>query len=168
MVSFEALRPYRVPRAARAEGDPEPLAHLDGALDRARGGLSLDLEVWLSTSRMRAHGLGPARLSASQFARMYWTFAQMIAHHTSGGCNLRPGDLVASGTVSGDDRASRGCLLELTWRGTAPVELPGGEVRRFLEDGDEVVLRGRAVAPGHGGIGLGECRGRVAPALGEP
>jgi 2-keto-4-pentenoate hydratase/2-oxohepta-3-ene-1,7-dioic acid hydratase in catechol pathway len=108
--------------------------------------------------------LAPARLSSGRFDGMYWSFAQMIAHYTSGGCNLRRGDLVASGTVSGSDRASRECLLELSWRGSEPIALPGGEVWRFLEDGDEVVMRGRAVAPGHCGVGLGECRGRMSAA----
>jgi fumarylacetoacetase len=95
---------------------------------------------------------------------MYWTLAQMLAHHTSNGCNLRPGDLIASGTVSGESRDSRGCLLELTWRGTEPVDLPGGEACRFLEDGDEVVMRGRCERDGARAIGLGECRGVVRAA----
>jgi fumarylacetoacetase len=96
---------------------------------------------------------------------MYWTFAQMVAHHTSNGCNLRPGDLLASGTVSGPAKENRGCLLELAWRGTEPVELPTGESRQFLEDGDEVILRGYCEAPGRRRIGFGECRGTVLPAL---
>jgi fumarylacetoacetase len=164
VVTLEALQPYMVPRAERPDGDPQPLAYLDDEGDRTHGGLAISLDVWLLTERMRQQGLAPARLSGSDFRNMYWTLAQMVAHHTSGGCNLRSGDVVASGTVSGPERSSRGCLLELTWRGTEPIELPGGEVRRFLEDGDEVVLRGRAVAPGHRGLGLGECRGRIVQA----
>ena len=107
---------------------------------------------------------GPMRLSRSHFASMYWTLAQMVAHHTSNGCNIRPGDLIGSGTVSGPEKGNRGCLLELTWRGSEPVDLPTGETRRFLEDGDEVILRGWCEAPGFRRIGLGECRGRIMPA----
>ena len=108
----------------------------------------------------------PARLSRASFADMYWTMAQMLAHHASNGCNLRPGDLLASGTVSGPERESRGCLLELTWRGAEPVRLPSGEERRFLEDGDEVILRGTCERAGFARIGFGECRGEVLPAAG--
>lgn len=161
VVTLEALRPYSAPRG---ESEPAPLPYLDAAGDRESGGLALTLDVWLSTERMRAQGLAPARLSQGDFRQMYWSFGQMVAHHTAGGCNLRSGDLIASGTVSGPDRSARGCLLELAWRGNEPVELPGGELRRFLEDGDEVIMRGRATAPGHRGLGLGECRGRVVAA----
>src|SRR5438046_174320 len=105
----------------------------------------------------------PVRASRSSLREMYWTVAQLLAHHTSNGCNLRPGDLLGSGTVSGDTKDSRGCLLELTWRGTEPVKLPDGEERRFLQDGDEIILRGYAERPGARRIGLGECRGRVLP-----
>jgi len=98
---------------------------------------------------------------------MYWTVAQMLTHHTSNGCNLRPGDLIASGTVSGTDESSRGCLLELTWRGSKPVTLPTGEQRRFLEDGDEVIMRAFCEAEGFRRIGFGECRGTILPALGS-
>jgi fumarylacetoacetase len=103
----------------------------------------------------------PARISRGNFRSMYWTLAQMVAHHTSNGCNLRPGDLIGSGTVSGPEKQNRGCLLEITWRGTEALELPGGETRRFLEDGDEVILHGWCEAPGFRRIGLGECRGRI-------
>jgi fumarylacetoacetase len=120
----------------------------------------ITLEVWLRTARMTE----PVRLSRGNFASMYWTLAQMVAHHASNGCPLRPGDLIGSGTVSGPAKENRGCLLELTWRGTEPIELPSGESRRFLEDGDEVILRGWAEAPGIRRIGLGECRGAIAPA----
>jgi fumarylacetoacetase len=103
----------------------------------------------------------PVRISRGNFRSMYWTLAQMVAHHSSNGCNLRPGDLIGSGTVSGPEKLNRGCLLEVTWRGTEPLELPGGELRRFLEDGDEIMLRGWCEAPGFRRIGLGECRGRI-------
>jgi fumarylacetoacetase len=102
--------------------------------------------------------------SRGSFASMYWTLSQMVAHHTSNGCPIRPGDLIASGTISGPDKGSRGCLLELTWGGAEPLTLPTGETRRFLADGDEVILRGWCETPGFRRIGLGECRGVVAPA----
>jgi fumarylacetoacetase len=113
---------------------------------------------------MRAAGTPPMRLSRARFADLYWTLGQMVAHHTSNGCNLQPGDLIASGTISGATKDSRGCMLELTWRGTEPIELPGGETRSFLEDGDEVIMRGACERPGARRIGFGECRGEVLPA----
>jgi fumarylacetoacetase len=106
----------------------------------------------------------PMRVSRSHFASLYWTLSQMVAHHSSNGCPLRPGDLIGSGTVSGPEKENRGCLLEMTWRGAEPLELPTGEIRKFLEDGDEVILRGWCEAPGYRRIGLGECRGKVLPA----
>jgi fumarylacetoacetase len=158
VVTMEALEPFRRAPEPRPPGDPEPLPHLRGGPDAA---FDVTLEVWLRSAQMH----GPMRLSCTSFAGMYWTLAQMVAHHTSNGCNLRPGDLIASGTVSGPAKSNRGCLLELAWRGTEPVELPTGEVRRFLEDGDEVVLRGWCEAPGFRRIGLGECRGRILPPI---
>jgi fumarylacetoacetase len=113
---------------------------------------------------MRRDGLPAVRLSRGSLRDMYWSFAQMLTHHASNGCNLRPGDLLASGTVSGPEPESRGCLLELTSRGAEPVELPNGERRRFLEDGDEVLLRGVCERPGCARIGFGECAGVVLPA----
>ena len=157
VVTAEALEPFRRAPEPRPPGDPEPLPHLRGGPDAA---YDIKLEVWLRSAAMA----GPMRLSRTNFAPMYWTLAQMVAHHTSNGCNIRPGDLIASGTVSGPEKANRGCLLELTWRGTEPVELPTGETRRFLEDGDEVILRGWCEAPGSRRIGLGECRGRIVAA----
>ena len=115
---------------------------------------------------MRERGIEPMLLSRGNFADMYWTLAQMIAHHSSNGCNLRTGDLIASGTVSGPSKESRGCLLELTWKGTEPVSLPTGETRRFLSDGDEVVIRGNCERDGLR-LGFGECRGVVLPANNE-
>ena len=104
------------------------------------------------------------KLAGSNLRHLYWTPSQLLTHHASNGCNLRPGDLFASGTVSGPTPDSRGCLLELTWRGTQPIALPDGETRRFLEDGDEVILKGYASRPGSPRIGLGECRGIVTSA----
>ncbi len=164
VVTWEALAPFRVPAAPRPEGDPPPLAYLDGATNRSHGGLAVTLEVRLSTARMRERGIPPCRLSRAEFGEMYWTLAQLVAHHASNGCNLRPGDLLASGTVSGPEADQRGCLLELTWRGAHPLRLPSGEERRFLEDGDEVIMTGWCERPGLRRIGLGECRGRVIPA----
>jgi len=161
VVTLEALAPFRAPAFRRPEGDPAPLPHLFSPEDQERGGLDLTLEVRLSTARMRAEKIEPAPLSRGNFREMYWTPAQMVTHHASNGCNLRPGDLLASGTVSGPTKESRGCLLELTWRGEEPVRLPTGETRRFLEDGDEVIFGGRCAREGFVGIGLGECRGTV-------
>jgi fumarylacetoacetase len=106
----------------------------------------------------------PIRLSQASFQDMYWTLGQMITHHTSNGCNLRPGDVIGSGTISGPTRENRGCLLELTWKGTEPIELPGGERRTFLHDGDEVILNGYCQRDGFVRIGLGHCRGVIQPA----
>jgi fumarylacetoacetase len=161
VVTMEALAPFRVPAVTRPEGDPSPLAYLQDAQDQAQGALAITLEVWLTSARMRAAGLAPVRLSRSQFSDLYWTPAQLVTHHASNGCNLCPGDLLASGTVSGPARENCGCLLELTRRGQEPLSLPGGETRRFLEDGDEVSLRGFCEAPGRPRLGLGECRGRI-------
>ena len=161
VVTLEALAPYRVPAFARPEGDPQPLPYLSHEDDRAHGGVDLRLEVLISTHAMRERGLAPVALSRSNLSDVYWTFAQMVAHHSSNGCNLRPGDLIASGTVSGPEKENRGSLIELTWRGTEPLTLPSGEERRFLETGDEVILRGHCERPGYVRIGFGECRGVV-------
>lgn len=165
VVTMDALAPFRVAAALRPEGDPAPLPHLSSPADTAAGAIDLQIEVWLRTARMREQGIAPVRLSRGSLASLYWTPAQLIAHHTSNGCPLRPGDLLGSGTVSGPEKDSRGCLLELTWRGTEPVRLPSGEERRFLEDGDEVILRGSCERDGFARIGFGECAGVVLPAV---
>jgi fumarylacetoacetase len=164
VVTLEALAPFRVPAFPRQEGDPAPLPYLDSAGNRISGGFDVTLEVALTSARMRDSGCPAMRLGRSNLSSMYWTFAQMLAHHTSNGCNLRPGDLLASGTVSGPTEDSRGCLLELTGGGANPIVLPTGEQRRFLEDGDEVVIRGWCAREGYRRIGFGECRGIVKPA----
>ena len=164
VVTTEALAPYRVPAYERPPEDPQPRPYLDSADNRVRGGIDLTLEVHLRTASMREQGSAPYRLSRGNFRNMYWTPAQMLAHHASGGCNLRPGDLLASGTVSGPDKHSRGCLLELSWRGTEPIELPG-EKRTFLQDGDEVILSGACEKDGAARVGFGECRGIVEPVV---
>jgi fumarylacetoacetase len=162
VVTTEALSPFRAPAAPRPDGDPPPLPHLRSAQDLALGAFDVTLEVSLSTRTMRAHGHAPVRLSRSNVSTLYWTPAQMIAHHTSGGCNLNPGDLLGTGTVSGAEKESRGCLLELTMRGRERIELPGGDSRAFLEDGDEVIFTGFCEREGFARIGFGECRGVVA------
>jgi fumarylacetoacetase len=164
VITRDAAEPYRVPALERPAGDPPPLAYLSSEVDRARGGLSAVLEVHLRTQRMKGQGIPPVRLGRAPFATMYWTVAQMLTHHASNGCNLRPGDLIASGTVSGDTLDARGCMLELTWRGAQPVALPSGETRQFLEDGDEVIMKGYLESAGRPRLGFGECSGVVAPA----
>jgi fumarylacetoacetase len=164
IVTLDALEPYRVPARRRAPDDPQPLSYLASERDQATGGFAISLEVSICSSRMRDAGLAPFRVSAGAFNEMYWTTAQLIAHHASNGCNLQPADLLASGTISGPTKESRGSLIERTWRGTEPLTLPTGETRAFLADGDEVIVRGWCEREGHPRIGFGECRGRVAPA----
>lgn len=165
VVTLDALAPFRRPSPARPVGDPQLLPYLDDAGDRAHGAFAITVEAWLSSRLMRAEGQAPLLLSRGSFADMYWTIAQLLAHHASNGCNMRPGDLLASGTVSGPDPRSRGCLLELTSRGAEPLTLPSGERRSFLDDGDEVVFRGYCEAAATRRIGFGECRGVVISAL---
>ncbi len=164
IVTLDALAPFRTHSRVRAPDDPKPLAYLDDPADVESGGFDITLEVYLTTSAMRDANASPALLSRGSFAAMYWTVAQLVTHHASNGCNLRAGDLLGSGTVSGDTKESRGCLLERAWRGTEPITLPSGESRAFLQDGDEVILRGFCERDGTRRIGFGECRGRVTPA----
>jgi fumarylacetoacetase len=164
VVTLEALAPFRCPAFQRAEGDPLPLPYLSSSLDASLGGIDLKVEVLLRSAQMRDEGRAPFQLSHASFKQMYWTLAQMLTHHTSNGCNLRTGDLLASGTVSGAEAGSQGCLLEITQRGSKPIELPTGEVRSFLCDGDEVILRGYCEKEGYAKVGLGECRSIVLPA----
>jgi fumarylacetoacetase len=157
IVTLDALEPFRVSAFPHPEGDPQILPYLAQSGD---GGFDINVEVWLRSTKMTE----PVRLSSGNLRDMYWTTAQLVTHHASNGCNLRPGDLLASGTVSGPTKESRGCLLELTWRGSEPITLPSGETRRFLEDGDEVVLHAYCEREGLR-VGFGECRGTVLPAL---
>jgi fumarylacetoacetase len=166
IVTEEAMAPFRAPAAARAAGDPAPFDYLDSAWNREAGAVALTLEAWLRTERMRAAGQPAHLLTRTQFAAMYWTFAQMITHHASNGCNLRPGDLIGSGTASDATELGRACMAEMQPDG--PIVLPNGEQRRFLEDGDEVVLRGRASREGFAAIGFGACGGTVLPAQAFP
>ena len=164
VVTMEALAPFRVAAFDRPAGDPDPLPYLFSEADRRAGGLAVTVEVWILTAKMRKEGVPPFRLSTGSLASMYWTMAQLLCHHASNGCNLRPGDLLGSGTISGPQKANRGCLLELTWRGSEPITMPSGEVRRFLVDGDEITLRGYCEKDGAVRIGFGECRGVVTSA----
>lgn len=169
IVTAEALEPFRCAAYARPAGDPAPLPHLFDEGDQALGGFDLTLEVLLQSAAMAEKGLAPITISSGRaFKDLYWTFAQIIAHHTSNGCNLQPGDLLASGTVSGPDATTRGCLLERTWDGPGkprrPIELPSGEKRTFLADGDTIIMRGYAEREGFRRIGFGECRGTILPA----
>jgi fumarylacetoacetase len=164
VVTLDALEPFRASAFSRPEGDPPALSYLHDDSNESHGGFSITLEVRLQTAAMRERGDAPVQLSRTSFTHMYWTLAQMVTHHAMGGCNLRPGDLLASGTVSGPGKDERGCLLELTWRGAEPLTLPSGETRAFLEDGDLVELAGWCEAPGARRIGFGTCRGVVLPA----
>jgi fumarylacetoacetase len=162
IVSPQALAPFRKPMPPRPSGDPEPLPYLDNATDRQTGGLGIQLEVTLTTEQMRKHGLAPRILSrGSADAAMYWSAAQIIAHHSSNGCNLQPGDLIGTGTLSTDSASGLGSLLEISHGGKAPIDLETGEKRSFLEDGDEVTLKAWCEVEGAARIGFGECVGRV-------
>lgn len=177
IVTMEALAPFRCPAYKRPDGDPQPQPYLSCDKSTQNGAVDLNLEVWLQSAKMKQSGLDPIQLSTSNFRDMYWTPSQMLTHHSSNGCNMVAGDMFASGTVSGPDRKSRGCLLELTWDGElgkpvpgserTAIELPSGEERKFLADGDDVIFRGTCSADGFRTIGFGECRGAVVPAL-EP
>jgi fumarylacetoacetase len=165
IVTADALAPFRRPMPQRPAGDPQPLPYLDDPADRQAGALAIQLEVTLSTERMRAEGIAPHVLSrGSADAAMYWSAAQIVAHHSCNGCNLQPGDLIGTGTLSTAGDGGLGSLLEISRGGKQPLELASGETRSFLEDGDEVTLRAWCEAEGAVPIGFGECVGRVAPA----
>jgi fumarylacetoacetase len=158
IVTMEALKPYRVPWQ-RPAAHPQPLPYLESALNREAGALDIQLEVWLEPA-----GQAASRLSRTSFRHQYWSVAQMVAHHTVGGCNLQPGDLLGSGTISGPTAGEAGALIELTKFGREPVALQHGGERAAVEDGDSVILRGWCEAPGRARIGFGEARGSVLPA----
>jgi fumarylacetoacetase len=148
----------------RPADDPQPLPYLDGEINRREGSLDIQLEVGLQTTRMREGGRGYATICRTSYRHAYWTLAQMVAHHSVNGCNLQPGDLLGTGTLSGPTLDQAGALIELTAGGKQPLELPGGEQRSFLADGDAVLLRGWCEKPGAARIGFGECVGTVLPA----
>ncbi|MES2415431.1 MAG: fumarylacetoacetase [Pseudomonadota bacterium] len=160
IVTMEALAPFRAP-FYRSANEPQPLPYLDSEENRQRGSLDLKLEVWLQTKQMRANGQSHERLMQSNFKDSYWTMAQLVTHHTVGGCNLQTGDLLGSGTQSGEDAAQGGSLLELSVGGKIPYELPGGETRTFLEDEDSVIFLARAEKAGFRTIGFGSCEGQI-------
>jgi fumarylacetoacetase len=163
-VPVEALAPFRVAPAPRAKDDPPPLSYLSDANDQSAGAIDMTVEAWLSTENMRRAGASPQRLSRANLRDLYWTPAQLVTHHASNGCNLLPGDLLATGTVSGETDDAAGCLLELTANRARPIRLENGECRTALEDGDEVILRGLCKRPGYPDVSLGECRGLVLSA----
>jgi fumarylacetoacetase len=163
VVTAEALAPFRQP-FTRPAGDPQPLPHLDSEANRAHGAIDIALEVWLHTRAMREQGLPPHRLSQSNFREAYWSIAQLLAHHSSNGCNIGPGDLLGSGTQSGPAPEQGGSLLELSAGGKQPILLPNGETRTFLADGDSITLRAHCTKPGARRIGFGECTGTILPA----
>lgn len=165
IVTMEALAPYRLPWD-RPATEPQPLAYLEDAGNRAQGAIGISLEVLLESDNLRAEGNGPSRLSGTSFKHQYWSIAQMVAHHSMGGCNLQAGDLLGSGTISGPGAGQAGALMELSYGGSKPVRLSNGEMRGFLQDGDAVVLRGWCDKPGFARIGFGESKGTILPAIG--
>jgi fumarylacetoacetase len=166
IVTLDALAPFRQ-AFNRPAGDPAPLPYLDSPENREQGAFDIELEVWLQTEKMRNAGHAGDRLSCSNYSDAYWTLAQLVAHHTVNGCNLRSGDLFGTGTLSGPDPDQAGSLLELSAGGTRPIRLSNGETRSFLADGDTVILRGHCQRDGFRRIGFGECRGTVLPAAGK-
>jgi fumarylacetoacetase len=163
IVTLEALAPYRVPWT-RPSDDPQPLDYLDSEQLRRNGAIDLQLEAWIESAKMRASSVGACRLSHTSLRHSYWSIGQMVTHHAVGGCNLRPGDLLGTGTQSGPSLDEAGALIELSGGGKNPVTLNNGETRTFLEDGDAVILRGWCEREGFARIGFGECRGEVLPA----
>lgn len=168
IVTEEALLPFRLPAPPRGVGDPAPLPYLFGERDQAEGGIDIALEAAIWSSQQRSAGQSATLITQTHLQNLYWTFGQMLTHHASNGCNLRPGDLLGSGTISGADDMARACITELTNAGRNPLALGNGELRTALEDGDEIVFRARATRDGAVSIGFGECRGRIAPARNWP
>lgn len=164
VVTMDALAPFRVAARERLADDPALLDYLADQDEAEGGALNIDLTVRLESAAMRERGDQPLTVTRANAAGLYWTFAQMITHHMSNGCPMMPGDMIASGTISGEAPGSQGCLLELTRRGAEPLDLGNGESRSFLQDGDEIVLEGRCEREGFRAIGFGECRGAVLPA----
>ena len=162
---MEALAPYRLPFERPAD-EPQPLAYLDSASNRAGGTLDIQLTVLIESEQHRAKGMAASEVSHTSFRHQYWTLAQMLTQHTMGGCNLQSGDLIGSGTISGPTQGEAGAIIEQTKGGREPLTLDGGEQRGFLHDGDAVILRGWCEKPGAARIGFGECRAIVLPAVG--
>jgi fumarylacetoacetase len=164
IVTLEALAPFRAPTYSRPQGDPAPLPYLTDERDQREGALSIEVEMHLVSAKMRAARIAPQRLSRCNFNLAYWTPAQLVAHHASNGCNLQPGDILGTGTISGPAPGSLGAMIELTQGGKSPIHLPTGETRSFLEDGDEVIERGFCARAGQASIGFGAATGVVRPA----
>jgi fumarylacetoacetase len=165
IVTLDALAPYRGPAFRRDAGDPPPLPYLYSLQNAEQGGIDVTVEAMIRSARMREEGLSPLRLSRSTLREMYWTIPQMLAHHTSNGCNLLSGDLLGSGTVSGERNDALGCLLEITRQGSQPIALPTAEQRTYLEDGDEVIFNGCCMREGFARLGFGTCSGTILPAV---
>jgi fumarylacetoacetase len=163
IVTLDALAPFRL-ALPRPDTDGRPLPYLDSHENSATGAIDIQLEVWMETARHRAGNFPASQLSLTSFKHQYWTIAQMVAHHTVGGCNLRPGDLLGSGTISGPEKSEAGALMELARNASDPVTLSTGEKRSYVEDGDAIILRGYCQKPGFARIGFGESRGEVLPA----
>lgn len=161
VVTADALAPFRTNAMVRPKDDPEPLAYLLHADDQMKGGLDIDLQVLISTSEMRSNNEQAVEILTSNARHLYWTPAQMVAHHTVNGCNLKAGDLIGTGTISGPRDTELSSMLELTHGGSRPVTLPNGETRGFLLDGDEVIFRARCHREGFVPIGFGSCSGRI-------
>jgi fumarylacetoacetase len=165
IVTMEALEPFRCAAFDRAPGgQPAPLPYLLDEADQREGGYAIDMEMYLRSAKMRAQKMSPQRLTRSNFRHSFWTAAQIVAHQASNGCNLRSGDLLGSGTISGPTPDSLGSMLELSQAGNAPIALPTGETRVFLEDGDEVIQRSRCAREGYATIGFGDAAGTIRPA----
>lgn len=178
IVTMEALAPFRCPAEERDTSDPQPLPYMDSDANRKAGGFNIKVEVHIASAKMREQGMEPVHLSTANFKDMYWTLAQMLTHHSVNGCNMQPGDLLGSGTISGPTRDARGSMLELTWDGDpfanppvsvpgtqrTPIVLPTGEERKFIGDGDEIIMKAYCEREGFRRIGFGECRGIIEPA----
>lgn len=165
VVTAEAMAPFRIAQPVRPEGDPQPLPYLWDEVDQACGALAIDLEVFIATPKMREAGMAPHRLSVGPATSMYWTAQQIVTHHASNGCNLNSGDLLGTGTLSAPNPEGYGSLMELSQGGKVAIELPNGEMRIFLEDGDEIILKATARNGDYVSIGFGECRGVIQPAI---
>jgi fumarylacetoacetase len=161
IVTPEALAPFRIAQPARPEGDPRPLDYLWDDTDQRDGALDLEIEVLIHTAGMRARDMPPQRISVSNTRHLYWTVAQMVAHHTCGGCSLEPGDLLGSGTISGLTPENYGSIAELSFDGTRDITLASGEIRRWVEDGDDIILRAHGRREGYAAIGFGDCCARM-------
>ena len=164
IVTLEALAPYRL-AWTRAADDPQPLPYLDSSANRSEGAFNVQLEVLIDSAEMREQSLPPQRICLTNYRHAYWTIAQLVTHHTVNGCNLQPGDLLGTGTLSGPTAAEAGALIELTLGGKQPITLPSGETRAFLADGDRITLRAHCQQSGAVRIGFGACVGTVLPAL---